>query len=254
MGDDVARAALDGADRAKAIRATKDLGERGGHDDLEPLLARARRRDGTPGVDGVADRAHFAAVLIGHRLGLPNTPELVKTPTLGAPRKPETIRFERAPAGDFPQIAAHAARMAGVMNSREHAYLLRCGGSTLGVLLDPDVVADRVVRLQRPAVLGVVTRLLQGSHAFGLYLVVLTRPTPRGLDLFVHQDSGRPRYAGTARFEGDVLHFSLSTVEAPGAAAVNLTGAVDSSGLRLDTATTSTTVDVPKRVPALESR
>lgn len=245
-GRAILREAAASPDRSVAGAALKSLGEMGTPEDLDIVLARGR------GDDLVAARARFAAALVTHRYGLVDrAPPLSPDALLGPPRAPRPIRWQRAARADHAALSASTKRVHEVATDADLAFLLRCEKSTFGVLLNPAVAGDLEARLTRPTVLGLVVRWLPLTRTYGMYMLILGAPAPGGgVTLLVHQDNGRPRYAGTGTIAGAALRFSLSTVSAPGAGAIAIAGTIDPSGLHLDMATYSAFVDVPKRVPA----
>jgi hypothetical protein len=208
----------------------RSLGRIGGPYALEVI-----DRQRASAVGPVSDAARFSGAVIAYRFGLaghdlpiPTAQDLLAEP----------IRGERAievtPASP-PQARAVLASLAhepyGIELATDTLLQFRCGTATHTVCLNCRFVAPGAAAalLERKALLALTALRSQEGEGHSVSYLILASPSRSGagIDLLAPLCTGALALAGSAQLVGDEIHFSLRSVDRPGARPLFLAGSVE---------------------------
>jgi hypothetical protein len=184
----------------------------------------------------------FARALIAHRHGLDGPFLREARPVERRPGRPEEMTAFALGARTPNGTAADLERLRGPtygVDFADRALSLTCGPAEWTIFVNQEIGRSALSPtnlFDRPWIAAVLAQRLPRREALTTRFALLTRPTGGQAHLDVARADGEIVYTGTAEPAGPGLAFTISDVDRPGTAPLNVVGRLTSRGIELETA------------------
>jgi hypothetical protein len=177
----------------------------------------------------VREHARFTQAVIAYRAGISGfeLPVVDIALRLPAPSMADTsARMDAARPEDALRVIEQTVSDSyGVSSDPEGVALIQCGRRNLATVIHTPLTDAVGHLLIRPSIIGYVAVRAETDGSFSTGLLVLSWPNGNdALHISMNRLSGRSEYFGKGTVDGNVVHFVLDAVRAPGATETTLTG------------------------------
>ncbi len=202
-------------------------------------------------------RAAFATSLLAYRHNLPGHEVAAagQLAMIAAGSEVNQIKVSRAVSDEANlAMAALEREPVGVNLDLERAQYIECPPNIFLLVWNRQFSGSQLRNLRtRKGVLGLLFRRSRFEDAYALSAFVLATPKDDGLQLTLHRSNGIVQFAGLLVLDANEARFTISSVERPGAVAIEFSGAIRDGQLNVASARSALTASrkrEPKPVPA----